>query len=64
MLPKTKPIQAERRASAEKIQAERNKLSDKEQLAKLDKILGKNKGAKRERARLQERNLGSMTNTK
>jgi len=60
MYPKTKSIRIERRAHAYKIQESRNKLSDKEQLARLDKILGKNKGAERERARLKERNLGVM----
>ena len=39
----------------------RAKRSDKQQLNRLDKLLGKNKGAKKERARLKERIKNAKT---
>lgn len=41
-----------RRREAQARQAERDKLSPQEQIAKLDKVLGKGKGAKKERRKL------------
>ncbi len=53
----THPQKEKRRESAKKCAESRAKRSDKQQLAHLDKILGKDKGAKKERARLKERIL-------
>jgi hypothetical protein len=44
----------EKRQQALARQEARNKLTPAQQLAKLDALLGKGKGAKRERARLQK----------
>jgi len=51
----THPQRQQRRESAKKCAEARAKRSDKQQLAHLDKLLGKNKGAKKERARLKAR---------
>lgn len=45
----------QRREAAATRQEQRAKLSDKQQLAKLDAMFGPGKGAKRERAKLQKR---------
>jgi hypothetical protein len=50
----THPAREKRRGSAKKCLEARAKLSDKQQLARLDKLLGKNKGAQKERARLKK----------
>jgi len=52
-MPNTKAIREERKLRAEKIQAE--KLPDKEQVAKLDRMFGKGQGAERERAKIAKR---------
>ena len=44
-----------RRKEAEARTAERGNRSDKQQIAKLDKMFGKGKGAQRERARLTKK---------
>lgn len=44
----------QRRESAAQRKLEREKLSDQDQLDKLDEILGKGKGAVRERAKLSD----------
>ena len=51
----THPLREKRRESAKKCAEARAKRSDKQQLVHLDKTLGKDKGAKKERARLKER---------
>tara|TARA_Y100000590_G_scaffold143436_2_gene164807 strand:+ start:59582 stop:59821 length:240 start_codon:yes stop_codon:yes gene_type:complete len=51
----THPQRQRRQESAKKCAEARAKRSDKQQLAHLDKLLGKNKGAKKERARLKAR---------
>ena len=51
----THPSREKRRESAKKCAEARSKRSDKQQLAHLDKLLGKNKGAKKERERLKRR---------
>jgi len=50
----THPAREKRRESAKKCAEARAKRSDKQQLAHLDKLLGKNKGAQKERARLKK----------
>ena len=50
-----------RREAASYRQEQRNKLTDKQQLAKLDAMFGKGQGAKRERAKLQKR-IDASTN--
>jgi hypothetical protein len=47
----------ERRVRAEKLLAERAERTDKQQIARLDKMFGVRKGAKRERARLLAREV-------
>ena len=44
-----------RRTEAEQLQIERDKLTDEQQLAKLDTMFGDGQGAKKERARLEKR---------
>ena len=51
----THPQLTRRQESAKKLQEARAKRTDRQQLTHLDKLLGKNKGAKKERARLKER---------
>ena len=46
---------ARRQESAKKCVETRAKRTDQQQLARLDKLLGKNKGAVKERAKLKER---------
>ena len=53
-MPITKAMRAERRARAEKAQSEWQALGPAKQLEMLDNRIGKNKGAKRQRARLQK----------
>jgi hypothetical protein len=43
-----------RHEEAEKRQAEYDKLTPKQKIAKLDKKLGKNRGEKKERAKIQK----------
>ena len=50
----THPAREKRRASAKNCSEARVKRSDKQQLTHLDKLLGKNKGAQKERARLKK----------
>ena len=50
-----KQMKAERQERATQRQAVRDKRTDEAQLKMLDKLYGKNKGAKKERARLAER---------
>ena len=45
----------QRQVFAAQLQAEREKLNDAQQIARLDKRLGKDVGAKKERARLLNR---------
>lgn len=45
---------------AEQLAAERAKFNDAQQIARLDKRLGKNVGAKRERARLLNRIVAAI----
>ena len=49
------PQRKQRQESAKKCTEARAKRSDKQQLAHLDKLLGKNKGAEKERSRLKKR---------
>ena len=49
----THPQRTRRQENAKKVLSERAKRTDQEQLQKLDKLLGKNKGAKKERSRLK-----------
>jgi hypothetical protein len=51
----THPQRQQRQESAKRCEEARAERSDKQQLAHLDKLLGKNKGAKKERARLKTR---------
>ena len=51
----THPQRTRRQASAKKCAEARAKRTDRQQLNRLDKLLGKNKGAQKERARLKER---------
>jgi hypothetical protein len=51
----THPQRQRRQESAKKCEESRTERSDKQQLAHLDKLLGKNKGAKKERSRLKAR---------
>ena len=51
--PKTQAIMAERRAKAEELAAKRAERTPAQQLALLDKKLGKDQGAVRERTRLR-----------
>ena len=51
----THPQRTRRHESAGKCAKARAKRTDQQQLNRLDKLLGKNKGAKKERARLKER---------
>jgi len=47
------PQRKRRQENAKKVLAERAKRTEQEQLQRLDKLLGKNKGAKKERSRLK-----------
>ena len=49
------PRFSRRQESAKKLQEARAKLTDQQQLNKLDKLLGKGKGAEKERARLKDK---------
>ena len=51
----THPQRTRRQESAKKCAEARAERTDRQQLAHLDTILGKNKGAVKERARLTER---------
>ncbi len=51
----THPQRTRRQETAKKVAKARAKRTDQQQLAELDKLLGKGKGAKKERARLKER---------
>ena len=51
----THPQRTRRQESAKKVQEARAKRTDRQQLTHLDKLLGKNKGAKKERVRLKDR---------
>ena len=51
----THPQRTRRQEQAEKLRKARAKRTDQEQLAELDRVFGKGKGAKKERARLKER---------
>ena len=51
----THPQLIRRQEQAEKLRKARAKRTDQQQLNQLDKLLGKNKGAKKERAKLKER---------
>ena len=51
----THPQRTRRQEQAEKLRKARAKRTDQQQLAELDKVFGKGKGAKKERARLKER---------
>ena len=51
----THPQRTRRQEQAEKLRRARAKRTDKQQLAELDRVFGKDKGAKKERARLKER---------
>ena len=51
----THPQRARRQEQAEKLRKARANRTDQQQLSHLDKILGKNKGAKKERAKLKDR---------
>ena len=51
----THPLRTRRQEQAEKLRKARAKRTDQQQLNRLDKLLGKNKGAKKERAKLKER---------
>ena len=58
----THPQRTRRQESAKKCAEARAKRTDQQQLAELDKLLGTNKGAKRERARLAERIKNDKSN--
>ena len=49
------PQRTRRQEQAEKLHKARAERTDKEQVAELDRVFGKDKGAKKERARLKER---------
>ena len=49
------PQRTRRQEQGEKLRKARAKRTDQQQLAELDKVFGKGKGAKKERARLKER---------
>ena len=51
----THPQRTRRQESAKKCAEARAKRTDQQQLAELDRVFGKDKGAKKERARLKER---------
>ena len=51
----THPQRKRRQESAKRCKEDRAKRTDQQQLNHLDKLLGKNKGAVKERARLKER---------
>jgi len=51
----THPQRTRRQESAKRCVEARAKRTDKEQLAELDRVFGKDNGAKKERARLKER---------
>ena len=51
----THPQRTRRQEQGEKLRKARAKRTDQQQLAELDKVFGKGKGAKKERARLKER---------
>ena len=51
----THPQRTRRQESAKKCAEARAKRTDQQQLNQLDKLLGKNKGATKERARLKDR---------
>ena len=51
----THPQRTRRQESAKKCKEARLKRTNQEQLNHLDKLLGKNKGAKKERARLKDK---------
>ena len=51
----THPQRTRRQESAKKCAKARSKRTDQEQLVQLDKLLGKNKGAQKERERLKDR---------
>ena len=50
----THPQRTRRQEQGEKLRKARAKRTDQQQLAELDKVFGKGKGAKKERARLKE----------
>ena len=52
----THPHRTHRQESAKRCAEARAKRTDKEQLAELDRVLGKDKGANKERARLIGKN--------
>jgi hypothetical protein len=60
----THPQRKRRQESAKKCEEARAKLTDQQQLERLDKLLGKNKGAKKERARLKDKVEKAKVGTK
>ena len=58
----THPQRSRRQERSKNLQEARAKRTDKQQLDRLDKLLGKNKGAKKERGRLKERVKGNESN--
>ena len=57
----THPQRTRRQESAKKCVEARAKRTDQQQLAELDRVFGKGKGAKKERARLKERIKNAKT---
>jgi len=53
--PRSVPQRTRRQEQAEKLRKARAKRTDQQQLAELDRVFGKGKGAKKERARLKAR---------
>ena len=51
----THPQRTRRQEQGEELRKARAKRTDQQQLAELDKVFGKGKGAKKERERLKER---------
>ena len=60
----THPRLARRQESAKKCAEARAKRTDQQQLAELDRVFGKGKGAKKERARLKDKIQNAKEKTK